>query len=153
MKHQKYFKCLDCENLQIKKRNKKFEFFCTVFDVRLEAILKNYEDYANCSFYIPKNHDGGDVLQPSIIFIGKKEISRYILATLKALETSSRCVLKARGRLISRAVDVAVNIKNKLLPGTVVKKVRIGTAIRDDGKRVSEIEILLAWGGFRGNVG
>jgi len=91
-------------------------------------------------------------LQPSIIFVGKKEISRYLLACLRALETSSRVLLRARGRLISKAVDVAETVRNKLLPGTVVKDVKINTVFRD-GKRVSEIEITLAWGGFRGNVG
>lgn len=151
MKHQKYFKCPSCKNLKLEKRNRSYEFVCEIFGLTLDSLIKN-NDFSDCCFYIPKNKNGGDVLQPSIIFVGKKEISRYLLACLRALETSSRVLLRARGRLISKAVDVAETVRNKLLPGTVVKDVKINTVFRD-GKRVSEIEITLAWGGFRGNVG
>jgi len=147
---ERYYKCSICKNLKLEKKNRSFVFCCSVFETSFESIVRNYEDYANCPFFIPKNFDGGGVLQPSIIFVGRKEISRYILATLKALETSS-VLLKARGRLISKAVDVAELIKNRFLPGTEVKDVKINTVFRD-GKRVSEIEILLAWGG-RENAG
>ncbi len=117
-------------------------FCCSVFETSFESIVRSYEDYANCPFFIPKNSDEGDVLQPNIVWIGRKELSRYILATLKVLETSSEVKIKARGRLISRTVDIVEVVRKRFLPVAKIKKVEIGS-VEKDNRRVSEIEIFL----------
>jgi len=145
MQVKKYFRCPSCKNLEVVRKNRGFEFICKIYGVSLEKLLENYENYDHCIYFIGKNFDGGDVLQPNIVWIGRKELSRYILATLKALETSNRALVKARGKLISKAVDVAELVKNRYLPGTRVERVKIGSVLRDNNKWVSEIEITLVW--------
>ena len=56
-------------------------------------------------------------------------------------------VIKARGRAISRAVDVAEIVRNRFIPEASVKDIKIGTeeVTTEDGKtvRLSSIEIVL----------
>jgi DNA-binding protein len=61
---------------------------------------------------------------------------------------SSEIVIKARGRSISRAVDVAEIVRNRFVPDAYVKDIKIGTETleREEGvnANVSSIEITLA---------
>ncbi|MDI9645308.1 MAG: DNA-binding protein Alba [Archaeoglobales archaeon] len=85
----------------------------------------------------------------SVVFIGNKPIMNYVLATLTMLnEGSAEVAIKARGKAISRAVDVAEIVRNRFMPNLKVKNIKIDTEELEssDGKRlnVSTIEITLA---------
>lgn len=78
-----------------------------------------------------------------VILVGKKPIMSYAMAALMQLSESGAITIKARGRAISRAVDVAEVVSNKFLKGTTVSKdVLIDTQrIGEPPKDVSTIEI------------
>jgi len=89
--------------------------------------------------------EGKEEITP--IFIGKKPMMSYALAALLQFDAGSKeIVLKARGRAISKAVDVAELIKRRLLVDNVeVKSINIGTEVLgEDQRNVSTIEIVLA---------
>ena len=84
----------------------------------------------------------------NIIFIGKKPAMSYVLACVTQLNNNHKeVILKARGRTISHAVDVAQIVKNKFMPDAEVKNVKIDTEIVKDlsGQElnISSIEILM----------
>lgn len=84
----------------------------------------------------------------NIVFIGKKPAMSYVLACVTQFnEGKDDVILKARGRTISHAVDVAEIVKNKFVIDTEIKNVKIGTEIvtSDTGENlnVSTIEIIL----------
>lgn len=85
----------------------------------------------------------------NIIFVGKKPLVSYALAVVTTFtKGASEVTLKARGKLISRAVDVAEVVRNKFMPTSKVKDVKINSEEfkTEDGKqmRVSTIEIILS---------
>jgi archaea-specific DNA-binding protein len=87
--------------------------------------------------------------QDNIIYIGNKPIMNYVLACLTLLHGgSSEVQMKARGRAISTAVDVAEVLRNRFMPDMAVKSVDIGTesvTSQDGNKRnVSTISIKLS---------
>ena len=87
-------------------------------------------------------------MEDNIIFVGKKPLMNYVLAVMKQFEVgSAEIIIKARGRAISRAVDVAEVVRNRYLTNVVVKDVVIGTEsmTTDEGDQVniSSIEIFL----------
>ncbi len=87
--------------------------------------------------------------EPAAIFVGKKSVMNYVLAALLQFDSGAKeIVLKARGRAISKAVDVAEIIKRRLLEDKIeVKDVKIGTELVGEGdaaRNVSTIEIVLA---------
>ncbi len=64
----------------------------------------------------------------NVVFIGSKKPMNYVLATITQFNTgSSEVILKARGKAISRAVDVAEIIRRKFLPDVAVKNIDIDT--------------------------
>ncbi len=72
----------------------------------------------------------------------------YVLAAVTHFNSGqSEVVVKARGRSISRAVDVAEIVRNRFVPGSKVRDVRIATetVTGEDGRvaSVSSIEIVL----------
>ena len=87
--------------------------------------------------------------EPSIVYIGKKPTMNYVLAVVTQFNSGSgEVTVKARGRSISRAVDVAEIVRNRFVPGSKVRDVRISTErlTGEDGRTssVSSIEIRLA---------
>jgi len=78
-----------------------------------------------------------------VILVGKKPIMSYAMAALMQMTESGIITIKARGRAISRAVDVAEVVSNKFLKGTTVSKiVKIDTErVGEPPKNVSTIEI------------
>ncbi|BAJ50938.1 archaea-specific DNA-binding protein AlbA [Candidatus Caldarchaeum subterraneum] len=83
------------------------------------------------------------------VLVGKKPAMSYVLACLTGFQSGSKeIVVKARGRAISRAVDVVQIVKNRFLQGVNIKDIRIGTEqITDEQNRtlnVSTIEIVLS---------
>ncbi|MGZ7096546.1 MAG: DNA-binding protein Alba, partial [Methanobacterium sp.] len=52
----------------------------------------------------------------NVVYIGTKPVMNYVLAVVTQMNNgSSEVMLKARGRAISRAVDVAEIVRNKFL--------------------------------------
>jgi len=62
------------------------------------------------------------------VLIGKKPIMNYVLACITFFHGGAKEVsIKARGKAISRAIDVAEVVRRKFLPDVKVKTVQIGT--------------------------
>ncbi len=85
----------------------------------------------------------------AVVYVGQKPIMNYVLATLTQLnEGADKIVIKARGRAISRAVDVAEIVRNRFMPNLKVEKISIDTEEleSEQGRKVnvSTIEIVLA---------
>ncbi|ODS37002.1 DNA-binding protein Alba [Candidatus Altiarchaeales archaeon WOR_SM1_SCG] len=92
-----------------------------------------------------KINETGKKKDDNVIFVGKKGVMAYVLATVTQFNESDEVVIKARGRSINRAVDVAEIVRNRFVVGAV-PSVEIGTEeIKgDDGTvNVSTIEITL----------
>jgi len=65
---------------------------------------------------------------PSVVFIGKKPVMNYVLACLTMLQNeNSGVTVKARGKSISRAVDVAQILTKRFATDVSVKKININT--------------------------
>ncbi len=84
----------------------------------------------------------------NVVFIGKKNIMSYVLAVVTQFNSGVKeVVVKARGKVISRAVDVTEIVRNRFVSDAVVKDVKIMTEeiTGEDGNKnkVSAIEIIL----------
>ena len=80
------------------------------------------------------------------IYVGKKSVMNYVIAVVTQFNNSSSEVkLKARGRSISRAVDVTQIVKNRFIPTLKVKDINLTTEdlISEDGRptKVSSMEV------------
>ena len=65
---------------------------------------------------------------PNTIYVGKKRVMNYVLACMTVLQSGSDTVsIKARGRSISTAVDVAQILTRKFTQGITVKSISIAT--------------------------
>jgi len=84
---------------------------------------------------------------PNHIYIGKKPLMTYAMSALIQLAQSGEVVLKARGMVISRAVDVSQIIVKRLGQGAYeIKDVKIDTEQVGSGdtvRNVSTIEIVV----------
>ncbi len=86
--------------------------------------------------------------EDNIVYIGGKPTMNYVLAVVTQFNmNSTEVVIKARGKAISRAVDVAEVVRRRFVPEARVKDIRISTEDikTQEGKniRVSAIEIVL----------
>jgi len=89
--------------------------------------------------------------ESNAVLIGRKPVMNYVLACITLFHGGAKEInVKARGRSISRAVDVVEVVRRRFLPDVKVKKIGIGTeqlAPREEGgspTNVSSIEITLA---------
>lgn len=83
-------------------------------------------------------------MQRDVILIGKKPIMSYAMAALMQLSNGD-VTLKARGRAISSAVDVAEVVCRRFLGNNATKTVKIDTEILGEPARnVSTIEIKIS---------
>ncbi|MGQ9587423.1 MAG: DNA-binding protein Alba [Thermoplasmata archaeon] len=87
--------------------------------------------------------------EESTVYIGKKATMNYVLAVVSQINAGCDNVcIKARGRAISRAVDVAEIVRNRFVQGLEYKDVKIATESlpgQDGGSaNVSSIEIYLS---------
>ncbi|MCX8154088.1 MAG: DNA-binding protein Alba [Candidatus Bathyarchaeota archaeon] len=86
------------------------------------------------------------------VLIGKKPVMNYVLACITFFHGGAKEVnIKARGKAISRAIDVVEVVRRRFLPDVKVAKVNIGTdqiSAKEKGSNgptnVSTIEITLA---------
>lgn len=86
--------------------------------------------------------------EDNIIYIGRKPSMSYVLAVITQFTDGQKEVhIKARGRAISRAVDVAEIVRNRFVNEVKIKDIQIGTEERvlEDGNKinVSTINIVL----------
>jgi DNA-binding protein len=88
--------------------------------------------------------------ESNAVLIGKKPLMNYVLACITLFHGGAKEVsIKARGRSIGLAVDVAEVVRRKFLPDVKVKRVGIGTDQvdpREEGGQptnVSTVEITL----------
>jgi DNA-binding protein len=90
--------------------------------------------------------------KPDVVFVGNKPPMSYVMAVMTALSSGAitEITLKARGRAITTAVDVAEITSNRFMKDLAVTSVGIGTEempAREGDNRsrnVSIIEIKLA---------
>ncbi len=85
----------------------------------------------------------------SIVYVGNKGVMNYVLAVITQFNTekAEEVRIKARGRAISRAVDVEEMLRNRFMPEVKVKEINLGTDVveNEEGKPInlSTIEIVL----------
>lgn len=80
------------------------------------------------------------------VYVGKKGTMGYVLAVVTQFNNgASEVTIKARGKLISRAVDVAEIVRHRFMPNSKIQDILISTEelTSEDGSRtkVSSIEI------------
>lgn len=80
------------------------------------------------------------------VFVGKKGTMGYVLAVVTQFNNGAKeVVVKARGKLISRAVDVVEIVRHRFMPDSKVDEIKISTEelTSEDGSinKVSSIEI------------
>ncbi len=85
--------------------------------------------------------------EENIIYVGKKPTMNYVLAIVTQFNNNvDKIVIKARGKSISKAVDIAEITKNKFVQNLKYSKINIETE-KVEGERgetnVSSIEITL----------
>jgi DNA-binding protein len=83
----------------------------------------------------------------NVVFIGKKGVMSYVLAVVTQFNNGEKeVVIKARGKAISRAVDVAEVVRHRFVQTATVKEIVIGTEELEGEEgpvKVSSIEITL----------
>lgn len=84
------------------------------------------------------------------VFIGEKPFMNYVTGVVMQITTKNapEVIIKARGKFISRAVDVAEVVRKRFLEGQVdIKEIKVDSEEfqNKEGKqvRVSTIEIVL----------
>ena len=90
--------------------------------------------------------------EPDVVFVGNKPPMSYVMAVMTALSSGaiSEITLKARGKAITTAVDVAEITSNRFIKDLAVKSIGIGTEElparegENKSRNVSIIEIKLA---------
>jgi len=85
--------------------------------------------------------------EENVIYVGSKPVMNYCLAVLTALHhKGGKVELKARGRAISTAVDVAEVTRNRFMKDLIVEKILIGSEeLESEGRKrnVSTMTIFL----------
>jgi DNA-binding protein len=85
--------------------------------------------------------------EDNVVLIGNKPVMNYVLAVVTQFNTGAKeVIIKARGRAISRAVDVAEVSRHRFVMDAKVKEITIGTEkiMTDRGEtNVSTVEIVM----------
>jgi archaea-specific DNA-binding protein len=86
--------------------------------------------------------------EENVVYIGNKPVMNYVLAVVTQMNSGvSEVILKARGRAISRAVDVAEIVRNRFITDVTIGGIEISTEeiLNNEGTstNVSAIEIQL----------
>ena len=86
--------------------------------------------------------------EENTVYIGKKPTMNYVLAVVTVFNSGSKeVVIKARGRSISKAVDVAEITRNRFVQDAKLTDIKISTEELggEEGRvaNVSSIEIFL----------
>jgi DNA-binding protein Alba len=86
--------------------------------------------------------------EENTVYIGKKPTMNYVLAVVTQFNSGSKeVVIKARGKSISKAVDVAEIVRNRFVQDAKLADIKISTEELEgeEGRtaNVSSIEIFL----------
>ncbi len=86
--------------------------------------------------------------EENIVYIGKKPTMNYVLAVVTQFNSGQNAVtIKARGKAISKAVDVKEIVLNKFMPNLINKDIKTSSEelVNEDGtkSKVSAIQITL----------
>jgi DNA-binding protein len=89
--------------------------------------------------------------EENVVYIGNKPVMNYCLAVMSSLQNNDNTVtLKARGRAISTAVDVAEVTRTRFMENLKVDNIEIGTeelqSAEGQTRNVSTISIVLKRG-------
>lgn len=87
--------------------------------------------------------------EENTVFIGRKPTMNYVLAVVTQFNSGSKeVVIKARGKSISKAVDVGEIVRNRFVQDAKVTDIRISTETLEgeEGRsaNVSSIEIFMS---------
>ena len=87
--------------------------------------------------------------ETGVVFIGKKSFMNYVSGVVMQFNNGAKDVtIKARGKYISKAVDVAEVVRNRFIKDAKIKDIKIGSEEfeGEGGKKVkiSTIEIVLS---------
>lgn len=117
------------------------------------------QDHPSCPRFKPglAKHEGENMetrkAPRNTVYVGSKPVMNYCLAVMSCLQQGSETViLKARGRAISTAVDVAEVTRNRFLQDLTISGIEIGTEQVESSegqnrtRNVSTIEITLKKG-------
>jgi DNA-binding protein len=80
--------------------------------------------------------------ESNAVLIGKKPIMNYVLACITFFHSGAKEVsIKARGKSICRAIDVAEVVRRRFLPDVKVKSISIATeqVPQEEGDQISNI--------------
>jgi DNA-binding protein len=87
--------------------------------------------------------------ESNAVLIGNKPVMNYVLACITLFHGGAKEInVKARGRSISRAVDVVEVVRRKFLQDVKVQKIGIGTqqmAPREEGGSPSNVSTIEIW--------
>ena len=88
-------------------------------------------------------------IPPNTIFIGQKPLMTYVTAMVMHFNSGNKeLIVKARGRVISQAVDVVEVCRRRFFSGKLdITEIKIGTEVLGEAgqaRNVSTIEIKLA---------
>jgi DNA-binding protein len=116
-------------------------------------VLAKFYNFINEQGGIPMENEAQEELperrrDDNIVYVGKKSAMGYVLAVVTQFNNGANEVsVKARGKLISRAVDVAEIVRHRFMPNAQLKTINISTEelTSEDGSlsKVSAIEITL----------
>jgi archaea-specific DNA-binding protein len=98
---------------------------------------------------ITKAGRNASVGEENTVYIGNKPTMNYVLAVVTQFNNGSKDVtIKARGRAISRAVDVAEIVRHRFIQEAAVRDIKIETEVLKSESggtaNVSSIEIYLS---------
>jgi DNA-binding protein len=78
------------------------------------------------------------------VFIGRKPVLNYVLACMTLFKSGhEEVIVKARGRSISRAVDVVEVLRSRFMPNAEVTDIQIGTeSVESDDRGPSNVSTI-----------
>jgi archaea-specific DNA-binding protein len=85
-------------------------------------------------------------IEDNVIYIGKKGVMNYVMAAVTQLNRGQKDIhIKARGRSISKAVDVVQFLKNRFETSLKIKAIEIGTdeVDADEGGKINVSTIVI----------
>ena len=90
----------------------------------------------------------------NVVLVGRKPVMNYVVACITFFNAGEKqVVVKARGRVISRAVDTVELLRRAFVKDLEIKNIDIGTEelVRAEGQKsnVSTIEITVAKAGSK----
>jgi archaea-specific DNA-binding protein len=110
------------------------------------AIPQSTPDISN-----PNNANNSQTQKPrsdsdNVVFVGSKHLMNYVNSIDMQLKKSPEVIIKARGKFISKAVDIVEVAKRQNNTKMSVKDIKIGTEeYENEGKKVkvSTVDIIL----------